>query len=217
MRMPRCRNASRNALLSYPRSATIFSGRCLGRPRGRATWMISRVRCASRTSARLALSRWNPSGRLWAVDHEHPLGALALPGQADLLATPLGRHERAIEEGHGPLECRERRPPDALPDTFLAPALEPPPRRRRRAILAWQILPTSSRDEDVEDGLDGLSVIRAWASGGCGWWQEGTDEGPLPVSQTNPAHANRLLHPATVSEPPLPKFPAECPWLELWG
>ena len=32
MRIPRPRSARRNALLSYPRSATSFSGRCFGRP-----------------------------------------------------------------------------------------------------------------------------------------------------------------------------------------
>ncbi len=47
-------------------------------------------------------------------------------------------------------------------------------------------------------------MIRAVArprSPHVGWrWQERSDEGPLPVRETNPAHASRLIHPASVSE-----------------
>lgn len=60
--MPRRRSARRKLALSYPRSATSLSGRRLGRPRGRATRIVSKVCSASRTSAWLALSRWKPRG-----------------------------------------------------------------------------------------------------------------------------------------------------------
>src|SRR5262249_27086072 len=39
-----------------------------------------------------------------AVHDEPPLRPLALPGQAHLLAALLGGHERAIQEGDGPVE-----------------------------------------------------------------------------------------------------------------
>src|SRR5262249_51161895 len=39
-----------------------------------------------------------------AVHDEPPLRPLALPGQAHLLAALLGGHERAIQEGNGPVE-----------------------------------------------------------------------------------------------------------------
>ena len=42
--------------------ATSLSGRCLRRPRGRATEIVSSVHSASLTSATCALARWKPSG-----------------------------------------------------------------------------------------------------------------------------------------------------------
>ena len=55
--------ARRNVRLSYPRSATSFSGRRLGRPRGRRTQIVSNVCSASCTSALLALASRKPSGK----------------------------------------------------------------------------------------------------------------------------------------------------------
>lgn len=91
------------------------------------------------------------------------------------------------------------RPPDAL----FSPTFQAPPRRRRCAVLAWEILPPAARDENVEDGFDRTTVVRARSSGTCWWRQEGADEVPLPVRETNSAQASRLIHPATVLEPAL--------------
>src|SRR5262249_3675806 len=121
------------------------------------------------------------------IDHEHPFGALALLGEPDLVATLLGRRERAVEEGHTPIEpallveAGECRAPDALPQAFLAPAMKTPPHRRRRSVFAREVLPAAARDEDVEDAFDGTTVVRP-RSPSVGWrWQQGADKGPLPV------------------------------------
>src|SRR5260221_793817 len=55
--------ASKRATIISPIRATSFSGRRLGRPRGRRTPMVSNVCSASRTSARLALASRKPSGK----------------------------------------------------------------------------------------------------------------------------------------------------------
>src|SRR5258708_18561341 len=44
-----------------------------------------------------------PEREAVAIDDEHPLGPLTLLGEPDLVAALLGRHERAVEEGHGPV------------------------------------------------------------------------------------------------------------------
>jgi hypothetical protein len=98
---------------------------------------------------------------------------------------------------------RHRPPPNALPRAGFAPALEPTPYRRRRAVLAREVLPATTGNEDVEDALDSSSVIRTRPPGARWGRQEGADEGPLPVSETNPAHASRLDHPSPVLEPPV--------------
>ncbi|HET8906501.1 MAG TPA: hypothetical protein VFN11_06005 [Ktedonobacterales bacterium] len=43
-------------------------------------------------------------GKFVAVEDQHPLRALALPGQADPDAALLRGCERAIKEGHRPIE-----------------------------------------------------------------------------------------------------------------
>src|SRR5262249_23976830 len=102
------------------------------------------------------------------VDNEHPLGALALLRDADLVAAFLSGREGAVEEGHGPIEVTmhvegsERCPPDALPDAGLSPPFQPSPDRCRRTILARQVLPAAASNEHVRDTLEEAQVVRPW-------------------------------------------------------
>ncbi len=148
-----------------------------------------------------------------AVDHQHLLGPLPRPlpllGDADLLAAPLRERERAVKEGYGPIELPllvergKRGTPDVLPDALLAPASESSPYRRRRAIPVRQVLPEASRDEHVEDALDGPTIVSAGASSVSWGREQRLDEGPLPIEEMNPSHAAMLIHPTSVSQPPL--------------
>ncbi len=78
--------------------------------------------------------------------------------------------------------------PDALPQPFLVPMSQAAPDRRRRPVLAWQMLPAAARDEHVEDALEGAPIIGAWPSSASGGRQVRADERPLPVSQMNPKY-----------------------------
>src|SRR5262249_55320298 len=148
-------------------------------------------------------------GKPVAVDDEHPLRPLPLLGEPNLVAALLGRRERTVEAGHGPVELaapverREGSTPDALPHAFLSPAFESPPHGGGRAILARQVLPAAARDEHVQDAVNSTAVGRPRAASAGRGRQQGADEGPLHVSEMNPVHAIRLFHPANVSEPPL--------------
>jgi hypothetical protein len=93
--------------------------------------------------------------------------------------------------------------PGTLPDTFLAPALEPPPRRRWRAVLPRQVLPTAAGDENVENAVNRPPVVGPWTAGARRRWQQRPDKGPLALSQTNSAHPSRLIQSSSVSELPL--------------
>jgi hypothetical protein len=97
----------------------------------------------------------------------------------------------------------ERRTPDALPHPFLAPLFESAPHSRRRTILARQILPATARDKHIEDAFESLAVVSAGPPRASGRWQERLDEGPLILSEMNPAHAGMLCHLKDVLEPPL--------------
>src|SRR5262249_10996968 len=58
-------------------------------------------------------------------------------------------------------------------------------------------------DEDVENAFDGRAVVGP-RSPSVGWrWQQRLDECPMPICEMNPAHASSLVHPGSVSEPPL--------------
>jgi hypothetical protein len=83
------------------------------------------------------------------------------------------------------------------------PAFEPSPCRGWRAILAWEVLPATAGEKDVENAFDGAAVVGAWSARPCWRRKEGPDERPLPVSEMNPAHAGRLVHLGSVLEPPL--------------
>src|SRR5512146_120519 len=110
-----------------------------------------------------------------AVDHHHPLGALPLLGEPHLVSTVLRRCEGAVKESLGPIEltppveCRQRRPPNALPDALLTPPLEAPPNGCRRAVLARQVLPAAASDEDVQDALNGPAIVGARSP--CARWR----------------------------------------------
>ena len=69
-----------------------------------------------------------------------------------------------IHLGRQQIKDNERRTPDTLPDVGLTPAFEPPPRGRRCAKFALQILPIASSDEDIENAID------AWSCGSRRRW-----------------------------------------------
>src|SRR5260370_13513980 len=108
-------------------------------------------------------------GKPVAVDDQHPLRPLPLLGETDLVASLLRRSERTIQEGHGPVEPaapverREGGTPDAFPDAGFTPAFEPTPDGGRCAVLAWQVLPTTSRDEHVDNALDRPADVSTWS------------------------------------------------------
>src|SRR5689334_21724629 len=106
IRMPRRRRARRNALLSYPRSATKVLGRCLGRPRPPATTDANGVeRLLSEPDlSHIGAVQMETERETIAVNDKHPLGALPFLGEADLVTTLLGRRERAVKEGDAPIE-----------------------------------------------------------------------------------------------------------------
>jgi hypothetical protein len=170
--------------------------------------MVSNVCSASLTSAVVALARWKPRGSPLPSMTSIHLVPLAHLGETYFVTAALGRCERAVEEGHRPVELaapverREGGPPDALPHALVSPVCKSPPHDGRRAVRTWQVLPATAGDEDVEDTVDGATVVGARSSGACGRWEERLDEGPLPVGEMNPAHAGMLSHLASVSEPP---------------
>lgn len=153
-----------------------------------------------------------------AIHHQHPFGSFSHLGNADLLATPLRRRERAVKEGHRPvertllIESGLGHTLNALPHALLAPAFEPLPRCRRRAILARQILPITSSDEDVEDAFNGSAVVGTWTTCARWWWQERFDKGPLAIGQMNAAHMSRLIQRSSVSESPLSRSAEVMGW-----
>jgi hypothetical protein len=51
--------------------------------------------------------------------------------------------------------------------------------------------------------VQGAVVVGAWTPNVSRRWEEGVDEVPLPISKVNPGHAARLIHPTSVSEPPV--------------
>jgi hypothetical protein len=144
-----------------------------------------------------------------ALDHQHPLGSFACARESNTGATVFGRDTGIVQERAGPVQraClsypRPRSPPDALPDAQLAPAFEPPPHRRRRALLARQLLPAAARDEHVHDAFDGPPVVCPRPPSSSRQREEKSDEVPLPLGAANSAHASRLVHWVSVSEPSL--------------
>jgi hypothetical protein len=98
----------------------------------------------------------------------------------------------------------------------------------RRAILAGQVLPAAACDQDVDvqDAFECPTVVGAGTASTCWRRKEWPDERPLLLSQRNPAHASRLVHPASVWEPPLDKLWQSAPlfrierlseWLQVEG
>lgn len=77
------------------------------------------------------------------------------------------------------------------------------PRGRGRAIFSRRILPATSGHERLQNALNGAEVIRAWTTRRGKERQEWLDEGPLPVREMISGHAAMLIHPVSVSEPPL--------------
>jgi hypothetical protein len=135
-----------------------------------------------------------------SISNEHPLRAFAPARQTNSLTAPFGRDKRAVKEGPTPIERAalvergQRRPPDALPDTFFAPAFEPSPRRRGRAVYTRQILPAAAGDEDVEDAFDSPPVVGAGPPCVRRGREVRTDESPLLVREVDLAHVSRLVH-----------------------
>jgi site-specific DNA recombinase len=143
------------------------------------------------------------------VDDEHPLGPFALLRQPDTRSPLFRRRERAVEVGHSPVklatevERREGRPPDAFPHALLAPPLEATPGGRRRAVLAWQILPATAAAEHIQDAFDDAAVIRSRSARCRRRGEQWSDEAPLCVGEMRSAHASMLSHRAGVLELPL--------------
>jgi hypothetical protein len=145
-------------------------GRCRGRPCSRVIAIVSWVRSASRTSASHALSRWKPNGRpLPSVTSLH-LVPFPFLVSATRSLPPVGRHERTIQECHGPVELAlrvkhsERGPLDTFPHAFLVPAPESSPHRRRCTVLPWQVLPAAASDKRIQDALTSSAAICARAT-----------------------------------------------------
>ena len=70
-------------------------------------------------------------------------------------------------------------------------------------MVAGQVLPATADDEDVNDALDRLAVIGSKATSSRWGRKEWLDERPLLVRQMITAHASRLAHWVSVSEPAL--------------
>ena len=90
-----------------------------------------------------------------------------------------------------------------LPHALLTPAFEAPSHRRGCATLAREILPPTARDEQIQDALNGATIVGSWPAFWCRRWEQQADESPLHVREMNSAHAIRLFQPASVLEPPL--------------
>src|SRR5258707_6234762 len=99
-----------------------------------------------------------------------------------------------------PVKRGQGRTPDTVPHPLFAPPFEPPPDRRRRAIITRQILPAAAGNENVEDALNRSAVVGAWPSSVRWWRQHPVNERPLAIRQLNPAHMSRLIHLASASE-----------------
>jgi hypothetical protein len=63
-----------------------------------------------------------------------------------------------------------------------------------------EVLPTAARDEDIQDTLNGTSVVCAGATSTSRIREELTDKGPLSIGEMNPAHAGMLFYLASVSK-----------------
>src|SRR5258706_16359181 len=100
-----------------------------------------------------------------AVDSQHPFDHLPFLGQSDLFAAPLGGRERAVEEGHGPVELTllvegsRSGTPDALPHALRTPPPRSPSYCRRSPVLAREELPSTDRAGHSGASGGGLPVM----------------------------------------------------------
>lgn len=83
-----------------------------------------------------------------------------------------------------PLEFPEEAHGDALPGSVLLPVLRSPPAGHPRPVaFSGEIRPAAAGREDVEDPVDGLSIIRSASAGTFRRRKEVLEEFPFGISE----------------------------------
>src|SRR6266581_1844151 len=135
-----------------------------------------------------------------AVDHHHPLRALAPLGFSDSSAPFLAGAKLPSKKRLAPLqlfpfvEFCQKRPPDIEPDTLLFPVAQSAPAGRWRGELFRQILPASAAAQNPQNAFEHLAVggPRSSTASPRTWTRkQGPDLLPLGVGQQTTVSRHR--------------------------